>query len=1029
MATYGRYKTKVEAEQAAKQHEGAEVWHQPEEWNNEPGGYWAVGHKTDIPQEPGMRLNYGTILPKIAEELTGDKGEKVSLGEHKNAFEHSGNTEEHELIPGEKVQRSNLIFRNADGTPKTDVSGKMYRIKSKYDILADTLNKLKVNTNGQLHAFGILPATWNGAIDIARMVVKAGGAIHTAISAAIQHIKENHQGPWDEAGATKHLEEQLGKGETPAVESNNKGRAVNRDLESTTSKDLGAAGKMFGSVLDRIRAINHPGAKPLADALQRGLVEKHRLVGKYANFMQEVGNKLPTNQYKIVNDSIESYLTKKIIPTGLPKEAQAFMDAYISKYKELGQEHIASHIPIKEKGGQVRHMVPEDFKLPTMSNQKVEEMLRKNEDFAGIQKTKGEFIKYQVETLKHPPQEALAKWDRFQKSCQGAKGFSSPDWFNAVRKSLGDSLPPSMREQNPVKAAVRYFDRAAASMAHYTQVEADPKAMAALGKKKNGWGQEIPQYKEGPISNNALVKVAVDQSHTTPRDATEQLEHGLSSVATQLFVQGPTLQAHVVISNALKATLQGLQGAGYYHGIRAVGAALSNLREGWGRAVKGGLVKLPAIQARDMLDSSLKTHVRMGGLAKALRDISTIGGLTTKGNAGFLQAYMEQVIPSMVNRANAKNRTAQQMLKHWDVDYKVGKTYDQAGIQRLASIAGSYVHGTGDIRQMPPWMMKEGEISGFMQLAHWSTAQTNNFLHDVWLPAKRGNIEPLVLGLFGSAIGGYAIKELREKLQGKKGQIPSLGEIAASEKGLEGNGSLLMYNAIAGMQYAGFGGLFSQVAKYPFDLTYKNNPQGLTFPLDEISTDMIKTIGEVTTAMANDPNVNYVDLAAAVGQHLLGSNIKLASIALNQGMNNGLITGLPAEKKALADKLGELRRFDMVTGLPYNEVDAGSNPYMNIEQKKFKMEQDPAKAVQMLPGLISNIMERYHDNPDVMMTKIKALKQNSYETFPSMENAPLSFYKYLGYLQREEGPEKAQEALMDFMRHKTINEVKGSVVP
>jgi hypothetical protein len=419
----------------------------------------------------------------------------------------------------------------------------------------------------------------------------------------------------------------------------------------------------------------------------------------------------------------------------------------------------------------------------------------------------------------------------------------------------------------------------------------------------------------------------------------------------------------------------------------------------------------------------------MGGLAKALRDISTIGGLTTKGNAGFLQAYMEQVIPSMVNRANAGNRTAQQMLKHWDVDYKVGKTYDQAGIQHLASTAGSYVHGTGDIRQMPPWMMKEGEISGFMQLAHWSTAQTNNFLHDVWLPAKRGNIEPLVLGLFGSAIGGYAIKELREKLQGKKGQIPSLGEIAASEKGLEGNGSLLMYNAIAGMQYAGFGGLFSQVAKYPFDLAYKNNPQGLTFPLDEISTDMVKTIGEVTTAMANDPNVNYVDLAAAVGQHLLGSNIKLASIALNQGMNNGLITGLPAEKKTLADKLGELRRFDMVTGLPYNEVDAGSNPYMNIEQKKFKMEQDPAKAVQMLPGLISNIMERYHDNPDVMMTKIKALKQNSYETFPSMENAPLSFYKYLGYLQREEGPEKAQEALMDFMRHKTINEVKGSVVP
>jgi hypothetical protein len=127
--------------------------------------------------------------------------------------------------------------------------------------------------------------------------------------------------------------------------------------------------------------------------------------------------------------------------------------------------------------------------------------------------------------------------------------------------------------------------------------------------------------------------------------------------------------------------------------------------------------------------------------------------------------------------------------------------------------------------------------------------------------------------------------------------------------------------------------------------------------------------------------------------------------------------------------MAQLRRFDMVEGLPYQDIDAGSNPYMNIEQKKFKSTQDINQAMQELPGLISNIISTYHSNPDVMMSKLKALKENQYETFPSMEQMPLSAFKYLGYLQRLEGPQAAQEELMSYMKHKVTNEVKASVVP
>lgn len=809
----------------------------------------------------------------------------------------------------------------------------------------------------------------------------------------------------------------------------NKNRAVNKPLSSTTSKDLGSWGSKFGSGLDNIRSIPHKGAKVLADAYQRALDYRQQLTGKYTNASLDAAKGLTARDKITLSKAIDDYRINKIQPKGLSPEADKWFKTNQSLIDQLGKEHIKNNVPIQGKDGQFRLMKQDPNYWPTMANQQVENTFRQHEDLAKMTSLQKEFTDYYQQKLGYTSKDAQAKFDNWKKAISGnmdGSGISHQDYFNALRKSQGDPLPPSFREQDPARNMSRYFDRAGMAMAHYTHVEANHKAIAALGTTKDAWGKSVQQYPEGGIANNKFGKAAVGQFHSSPKDTSQQTEEGASSLVTALFISSPGLEVHKLGSNFVKSVLYA---PNPYVAVRAISHAIFNMREGWTHAKEGGLIKLSASSASDMLDSSLTTHQRMAGIAKVVRSISTLGGMTTKANAAYQQAYFENMLVSRISKANAGNVTSQRMLKHWDADYQLGKKYNQSELQQLASTAAAYVHGTGDIRQMPAWMMSESEISGFMQLAHWSVAQTNNFLHDVWLPAKKGNLMPLMTGLFGSAVAGYAIKELREKIQGKHGAIPSLQEIGNSEKGFEGNKSLLMYNAIAGMQYAGFGGLFSQVAKWPFDAAYKNTPQGLTFPLDEFTTDIASTIHNVTTAMANDPNVNYVDLAAAVAQHLLGSNIKLASIALNYGINNGLVTGLPAEKKQLADKLGQLRRFDMVTGLPYNEIDQGSNPYMNIEQKKFKMEQDIPTAMKELPALVSNIMQTYQGQPDIMMQKLKALKENQYSTFPSMEQTPISFIKYLGYLQREEGPDKAQGALMDYMCHKMVNEAKASVVP
>ncbi len=230
------------------------------------------------------------------------------------------------------------------------------------------------------------------------------------------------------------------------------------------------------------------------------------------------------------------------------------------------------------------------------------------------------------------------------------------------------------------------------------------------------------------------------------------------------------------------------------------------------------------------------------------------------------------------------------------------------------------------------------------------------------------------------------------------------------------------------MQYAGFAGILSQIAKYPFDAAYKNSPQGAIFPLDEIAGGLAKTVYQAGSAIVNDPSLNWGMLATAVAKNIATQNIQLSRVAFNHMVNNDMITGTYAEKKLLSDKMGELRRFNVTEDLPYNEIIEGGNPYMNLEQRRFKQTTDAGEAMTMLPKLVQDIVHRWGDKPDVMMQKLQALKQNQYNTMPSLERTPLSFMKYMAFLEHEK-PGSSTEAFKDYMLHHAINQAKAAAVP
>ncbi len=88
-------------------------------------------------QSPGMRLHYDKILPQILRDLTGEKGERVTLGEHKMAYDvHDPMAEdafidEDGAVSGGEISgrspRANLIFQEGN-QPKTLISANAFSL-------------------------------------------------------------------------------------------------------------------------------------------------------------------------------------------------------------------------------------------------------------------------------------------------------------------------------------------------------------------------------------------------------------------------------------------------------------------------------------------------------------------------------------------------------------------------------------------------------------------------------------------------------------------------------------------------------------------------------------------------------------------------------------------------------------------------------------------------------------------------------------------------------------------------------------
>lgn len=156
----------------------------------EPSGEFVPEEAKGAKLAPGAKQ--GDLIDSTQKDTLSLQGEQGTDAERVQAQKDKAAKDKAEAAAIEKKQQ--LTFR------------------AKADELANKLNKLKMG-GGEVHGglSGIAEIVWNGAINVAQGVIRAGGSVADAIKSAVDHIKANHKGDFDEDEYRKKLSDAFGE--------------------------------------------------------------------------------------------------------------------------------------------------------------------------------------------------------------------------------------------------------------------------------------------------------------------------------------------------------------------------------------------------------------------------------------------------------------------------------------------------------------------------------------------------------------------------------------------------------------------------------------------------------------------------------------------------------------------------------------------------------------------------------------------------------------------------------------------------
>lgn len=924
------------------------------------------GFKIQPPQEKGMRFNYDESLPRIAEELTGSKGESVEFGEHKNAFKpesHRVDETNNEALNRAKVARSNLIFKNADGTPKTSITARLYDIG---------LTSMRRASGEPFSMFG-------------KRYQESGDALPRQQASGQQSLSS-------EPTSRQEVKDVVAK-EQPLK--------------------LAFLDFMLGQS-DKVKKVD----SELGDAFEKFFLRRSYLEGKYANTIQDVAVKYKPE----VRDRVSKYMmaldadkpapyTLKGEEVALHKEIQNYLKNVRADQNELG-------ILVS---GTREGKFNENYFPNMMGRDVVNTLVNKgnSQEAATYRKLWRDHITTasQGKVTSKEANEIINNYIR----AIGSKKLSGQMEFGAVRKAEGYGLPPEMQEKDLLARLTRYGKRVAKDFAYFQELQSKENIAAKLGLHDQK-GKLITKegVESAKSSNEEVIKAIkmVDDDY----DYYHPVTNAFNRLVTNSLL-GPLSGARDIATIPVNVIP-------YINKLEDFGAfvkAIPKLGQAWKKSLQAGARRenLDSLLYGDSGNSGNYVVDKMNQVAQGLRVVQGREFLE-QGARAYSYAIGEELTKANILRAAAGDKSSVEWLRKFGKivdgnEMKSAKDFRSLSQEDVMKITKSFVdqvQGSYDGRNLPLGIM-EGPAAPFFALSRWSVEKANVIRKDVLEPLGRGNVKPFLMYSLGAVLTGAVVEKLAEEVNNRRAADPTLNE---AFKNSQADTDDQVGWAIKALQLGSFAGILSDVVKGGWDLKQGKIPQGFTYPAaDFIANTLGQNLSDALAAIKEGEDVSKT-LSLFVEQ------VAKNSLQGYRLVNNNFLNEEDTKRsekfrdKAVFETMTGQKQ-------PTSFGAARSNPFMDTDYKEFKRAGTPEEAIAALKPAIDAAIRKSEGSPEKLKMELESLKRNSFQTMPNPENMPREFLNYVLFLRETQGEEVAAERIQEYLRMNMLNKMKSKAIP
>ena len=574
--------------------------------------------------------------------------------------------------------------------------------------------------------------------------------------------------------------------------------------------------------------------------------------------------------------------------------------------------------------------------------------------------------------------------------------------FGAVVLPEGSRLPDNWLHSDPAEAMSQYVRDWSRSRTFHDIVQTNEDVMAGLGQEEFFVGGKKTPVKNRvtPVVKDNNILHLLNESLGIKRGSQDKITGAVGRAASAAWLANPITRSVDIATSLFKGLgmVTPAQIPGLVSNLRNLGKSYERAHDtGWIRE-DGNTIVGEVLGAGEAFSN---------GVDKFSKGLSKYTGSEKLENfgRGLSQNIGEYIARTNTALAKSGNKRATEFLDRVSPNWR---TLSEA---ELGTRIGQLFQGRYDATNLPQWL-SDSPAAPFFSLARWNIEQWNNFREFAIKPARNGDPVPLITMLVAGIAGGVGVKEVREALSGRKSKIATLKEIAEAPEGSAKYKEAVRYLGNLA-QLSGTMGIVSEMSNWGLDIASKDMPAAASMPALEVTRDIIPRLIAAGNAMMDgeDPLTVITQVSRDIGNEHVS-----AYRFLEGNLGRTGVWSEAGEDLADANARRDLRVGKRLRGEPIKAAVQLPIDYSRAEERAVEKERDPAKMREMARELKADIKsDPDKDNRERRM-RSAAASRPSY--MPSKENDPKAFNEQLDFVRRTQGPAKAEDLRLRYMRDK-----------